>query len=380
MRVSRVRLGNWRNFRKVDVALQDRAFLVGPNASGKSNFLDALRFLRDVAAPEGGLQRAVADRGGISHLRCLAARSHPDVTVEVELGDGGRAAWSYRLTVGADKQHQPLVKRETVLREGAQVWSRPDDADRGDPQLLQQTHLEQLSANVKFREIAEFLASIRYYHIVPQLVRKPERYVGPRGDPYGGDFLAQVAEASATTQKYRLRRIREALSVAVPQFTDLKLARDARGVPHLEGTYEHWRLHGKRQDETDFSDGTLRLLGLLWCLLDAKGPLLLEEPELSLHAEVVRQIPGLMARVQRQSGSQAVVSTHSGDLLLDEGIGADEVLLLEPSEEGTTVRTGASIPEVLTLLESGFSLADIVIPRTAPRKAYQLGLFGGEAQ
>jgi predicted ATPase len=47
MRFSQVILENWRNFDQVDVRLQDRAFLVGPNASGKSNFLDVFRFLRD---------------------------------------------------------------------------------------------------------------------------------------------------------------------------------------------------------------------------------------------------------------------------------------------------------------------------------------------
>jgi hypothetical protein len=55
MRFSRIVLENWRNFKRVDVPLQSRAFLVGPNASGKSNFLDAFRFLHDVAASGGGL-------------------------------------------------------------------------------------------------------------------------------------------------------------------------------------------------------------------------------------------------------------------------------------------------------------------------------------
>ncbi len=79
MFVSHVRLKNWRNFRKVDVKLGYRVFAVGPNASGKSNFLDAFRFLRDIAKQGGGLQKAVADRGGLSKIRCLAARRYPDV-------------------------------------------------------------------------------------------------------------------------------------------------------------------------------------------------------------------------------------------------------------------------------------------------------------
>ena len=76
---------------------------------------------------------------------------------------------------------------------------------------------------------------------------------------------------------------------------------------------------------------------MLWAVLDGTGPLLLEEPELSLHPEVVRFLPQMFARIQRQSGRQVLVSTHSTDLLRDEGIGLDEVLLLRPGAEGTTV-------------------------------------------
>ncbi len=83
MIISRIVLKNWKNFKEVDVPLTDRVFVVGPNASGRSNLLDVLRFLRDIAKPGGGLQKAVTDRGGISKIRSLAARTFPDVEIEV---------------------------------------------------------------------------------------------------------------------------------------------------------------------------------------------------------------------------------------------------------------------------------------------------------
>src|SRR3972149_2964913 len=97
MRISHVDLYSWKNFRKVNVKLTDRVFLVGPNASGKSNFLDALRFLRDLAAPGGGLQYAVFERGGVSKIRCLAARQDPAVGIKVQLAEGSRNVWSYEI-------------------------------------------------------------------------------------------------------------------------------------------------------------------------------------------------------------------------------------------------------------------------------------------
>src|SRR5581483_6955639 len=99
------------------------------------------------------------------------------------------------------------------------------------------------------------------------------------------------------------------------------------------------------------SPGTLRLMGILWAVLDGRGPLLLEEPELSLHPEVVRFIPQMFARIQRRTGRQIMLSTHSADLLRDEGIGLDEVFLLSPGREGTEVSPASEFAEVKELLE-----------------------------
>jgi predicted ATPase len=299
MRFTQLYLQNWRNFLRVEVALRERMFIVGPNASGKSNLLDAFRFLRDVAEPRGGLQEAVQSRGGVSRIRSLHARRYPDIVLNIGLELDG-IDWRYRLAVGQDNVRRPIVKEESVWRGEHRLLARPNSADKSDPGRLAQTHLEQVNANRDFREVAAFLAQVRYLHIVPQLIRDPDRYVRPNGghDPYGGDLLEQLARMQKDqrrTFESRLRRINDALRVAVPQLRELKLERDETGRPHLRGLYEHWRPDAGWQTEDQFSDGTLRLLGLLWSLLEGAGPLLLEEPELSLHEAVVRHLPSMKA-------------------------------------------------------------------------------------
>ncbi len=381
LRFSSIHLENWRNFVRTQTDLQRRVFLVGPNASGKSNFLDVFRFLHDIVSVGGGLEEAVRRRGGVSRLRCLAARNPSDVVVRVSLGNGDDTRiWDYELRLTQDKRERPVIRRERVAFNGSDLFLRPDPDDKADPERLTQTYLQQVNVNRKFRAVAELFASVRYLHIVPQLIREPDRSAGRRNDPYGGDFLEQVARTVEKTLKGRLRRIQDALRVAVPQLKELELWRDARGAPHLRGKYEHWRPQGAWQTEEQFSDGTLRLLGLLWVVLDGMGPLLLEEPELSLHPDVVRFIPQMLARMQHRTGRQVIVSTHSTDLLRDDGIGLDEMLLLTPSEEGTSVRPASAFRDIEALLEGGrMSLADAVIPRTRPKSAEQLMLFGDDA-
>ncbi len=377
MRFSRIILGNWRNFQHVDVSLQERAFLIGPNAVGKSNFLDVFRFLRDLVIPGGGFEKAVADRGGVSRIRSLAARRQPNVTVEVMLEENG-GTWRYRIVFAQDKQRRPLLKEEKVWHDSELILSRPDNEDRTDPERQRQTHLEQTFANHRFREIAGFFATVHYYHLVPQLIREPERYTVPQRDPYGGDFLERIADTPQRTREARLRHIQKVLKIAAPQLRELKLERDEKGKPHIVGNYEHWRLHGAWQTEADFSDGTLRLMGLLWSLLEGSGPLLLEEPELSLHPEIVRYIPQMLQQVQRdrkQRRRQVFISTHSTALLQDEGIAADEILLFKPTQGGSEIRVGVAIEEVCQLLEAGLSPADVVMPYTTPPDAIQLKLW-----
>ncbi len=383
MIVSRLILKNWRNFKEADIELGDRAFFVGPNASGKSNLLDVFRFLRDIAKAGGGLQKAITDRGGLSKIRCLAARAYPDIEIEVHLSDfaGKKPTWEYAIGIKQEVRgyRQPYLSYERVRFKRTVLVNRPSDnaEDEKDKLRLTQTYLEQINANAKFREISRFFESALYLHLIPQLLRYPEAFSGPglSEDPFGRSFLERVARTPEKYRKARLRKIEKALRLAVPQLKHLTDVKDVRGVPHLEAIYEHWRSKGAKQREDQMSDGTLRLIGLLWSLLEGEALLLLEEPELSLNATIVNKLPALIYRLQRQKKRQVLISTHSADLLLDKGIGGDEVILLTPGLEGTTIHAASSIKEIKDLLEAGLPIAEAVLPHTAPKNIAQLELF-----
>ena len=384
MRIEHLSLMNWRNFKSVDIAVGRRLFVVGPNASGKSNLLDALRFLRDVATVGGGLQQALKTRGGVARVRCLAARNFNHGWVGIELGmrsSRGGPTWTYRLHFTRERRgaHRPIIRRELVKRDHYTIVDRPDADDQADRERLTQTAMEQVNSNREFRPVVEFLSAVRYLHLVPQLIRDPELGPGTGGGPFGSDFLVRVAKMPERTRTARLNRINTALRAVVPQLENLSLERDEGGRPHLQARYRHWRVGGARQDEQDFSDGTLRLIGLLWTLQERSGKagrvILLEEPELSLHTEIVRRLPTVLSRAARDGKSQIILSTHSTELLNDPGLGLDEVLVLKPGDEGTTGTAASEIPDIGSLLGAGMSLAEVLGPETAPPSVQQLSLL-----
>ena len=385
MIIDKIKLRNWKNFRDAEVNLRERVYVIGPNASGKSNFLDVIRFLRDIAKTEGGgFQKAVKDRGGIKKLRSLAARKDPSVLVEVELADDADSPpkWKYSLEFKNEGSglRRTMVSKEIVLdlRTGKTLVERPSTEDEADTDRLTQTSLEQISDNQSFREIADFFGSATYLHLVPQLLKHSEQLGGYKleNDPFGQGFLERVATTVERTRNSRLKRIGEALRICVPNMQDLRFERDeATGRPHLEARFEHWRPGVGWQREDQFSDGTLRLLGIMWNLLDGDSVLLLEEPELSLNEDIVGRIHGLIWNMQRAAKHrrQVFITTHSNALLSDKSIDPREVLRLEPSNNGTSIFEATL--EEKKLISSGYSVAEVQLQKAKPKSVDQLMLF-----
>lgn len=377
MHITRLKVQNWLNFERFDIALERRNFFIGPNAAGKSNLLEVIKFLRDIVVSDGGgLQAAVERRGGVGDLRCLSARRNPNISIEISIGtDDDPNTWTYALEFTSQKNSEPIVIREVIgsSDKSKSVLNRPDSADKADDVLLSQTALEQVSLNRHYREIVEFLRSVQYLHVVPQMIRDPDRQQR-KHDPFGSDLIERIASTSPRLQNARLRRMEEALKIAAPQLQHLELEVDKKGTPHLRGKYAHWRPHGAWQREDKFSDGTLRLLGLIWSLQERGGPLLLEEPELSLNSAVVRHLAPLISRSMRRSGRQVLIATHSADLLSN-NVRLEEVHLLRVGREGTEVVSGGDLVDVKREIEAGIPLAEALLPKSAVANADQLSLL-----
>lgn len=203
MRITHLEASNWRNFKNINFDIAERLFIVGPNAAGKSNLLDVFRFMSDIASRGGGLATALERRGGLKKVRSLYARNNARgrLILDIQLQDGG-GSWRYRLEVKGEQggKNRPIVDRELVERNGEVLLNRPDEHDKADPELLTQTHLEQIAANHDFRPIAEYFARVQYFHLVPQIIRDPARANVGGDDPFGSDFIAQMNATSTRTR------------------------------------------------------------------------------------------------------------------------------------------------------------------------------------
>jgi hypothetical protein len=168
------------------------------------------------------------------------------------------------------------------------------------------------------------------------------------------------------------------MKTIVPEVRERFLTPSTRRHTHpfgglgLRARFDNWRLHDVWQREDQLSDGTLRLIGLFWSLLERSGPLLLEEPEISLNRDIVLRLSGLIYKlsvpVRRRRGDeryserrQVILTTHSPDLLSDHGIGSKEVLVITPGRDGSIVKLLDDDPGKRKVLEAGV-MAGVIAP------------------
>ncbi len=368
MYISNVKLQNWRNFTGVDVNLKETVYILGPNASGKSNLLDVFRFMRDIVNPKGGgLQQAIDSRGELKKIRSLAARKPSRIALEFEFREDLQNTeeppdWCYKLWInyeGKGKQ-RPIVLKEEVWRKAEQLVGRPDPDDEADPERRIQTYLEQINMNRDYREVSDFFSDVLYLHLVPQLLKFSDqlslRHL--ESDPFGQGLLEEISGTQKRTRDFRLRTIEEILLKVIPNLERLQFKKDGiTGRPHLEMLYNHWRPNAGWQREDQFSDGTLRLLAMLWTLLSYNKMILLEEPELSLPELLYK------TRKRKKSGGQILVSTHSEMLLSNKSIDGT-FLILQPGQGGEATKILLPSEEEIEAMRAGLSAADILLPQT----------------
>jgi predicted ATPase len=81
MTIKKIKVANFKSFKAMEIELGDLNVLIGPNASGKSNFVEIFRFLRDIATH--GLNNAVFLQGGIDFLRNVKTGSSEDFSMQI---------------------------------------------------------------------------------------------------------------------------------------------------------------------------------------------------------------------------------------------------------------------------------------------------------
>ncbi len=367
--IRRVVLRSYKSIAKCDIRLQPLTYLVGQNGAGKSNFLDALHFVRDSLA--GSLDNALSERGGLDEVRRRSS-GHPNhigIRLEFRLRDG-REGW-YAFSIGALASGGYEVQNEDCVITGIGkgpffriVKGQVRDTSEATFPSVTSDRLALVAASgfTAFRPVFDALTAMGFYNLNPKMMRELQKPQDGRLLKPVGENIASVISHLKRVAPDRLTAIREYLVSVVPTVQGLE--RKAIGpMETLEfrqdvaGAKYPWRFLAQ-----NMSDGTLRALGVITALLQSNvdySPTLIgiEEPETALHPAASAALREVL--VQAAAHTQVLVTSHSPDLLDDPSIDADSILSVV-SEGGETKMAPLDTASRTVLRDHLFSAGELL--------------------
>lgn len=324
----RVRIRNYKSIGKCDVTLRPLTVFVGRNAAGKSNFLDALRFLSDSLLTS--VDHAMRDRGGIDAVRRRSTGHPRNFAIEVEAQLDAERTATYGFEVSAKGKGGFAIKRESleikrpsgavvstfVLRAGELVHSSEAPFPKTTPDRLALVVAGGIPA---FADAYTLLSSMGFYNLNPEVMKELQ-------SPDAGELLrrdganvASVIGRLNADEPDVMKRVEAYLTTIVPGISGVsRVALGPRETlefkQNVEGSEYPWKFYA-----VSVSDGTLRALGILAACMQFRDgthpvPLVgIEEPETALHPAASGALMDALGEAAEHT--QILVTSHSGTLL-----------------------------------------------------------------
>jgi AAA domain, putative AbiEii toxin, Type IV TA system len=347
--LERLRLTDFKSFVDEQAELSPLTLLVGANASGKSNFVDALRFLRQTAldmslaeildGEESGPGAWTGIRGGAREAARVGTSAFVvESTWQDPLHQGFKligAGWP------ADTSKLVQVEHRIACQTIPEAKLDSESLRAGSPGSPTVLHEVVPVAG----PLAVVLGRLHFPDIQPRRMRALGKRHMPLGDD--GSNISGVLARLCDDPEAKRTLVEWMAEICAPELADL----DFIEVPELGDVMAVLvEKGGRRITARSLSDGTLRFLGMLVALRTAKpgSVILIEEIEADLHPTRIRLLVEYLQAVTRERDVQVIATTHSPVVLqwLDaETLGRAIVFGRVPEREGTLMRRLGDLPD-----------------------------------
>jgi predicted ATPase len=362
---SRLSVAGYRRLKSVDIALRPLNVLIGANGAGKSSVLDVFDLM--AGAAEGNLQSNVSGFGGMASLLTADGKtSSIELGLQMERQEAlplgymlGLVSEGNGYAIGMEslfEHHGPHTSASVkyIDAAGAQIRYLSDGklVPPNWAYKTQETALSQVPRT--YRDAEGFRRSLadvsEVYHTLDVSSRAPVRtpqILSTAETPgINGDDLVSCLFAMTGTAPDRFEAIEDALRVAFPKFkrlsfTPVGAGRISLGWQDSDFTRPFYT--------NELSEGTLRFLSLT-TLLQCPGlpkVTLIDEPEVSLHPEMLRLLTELMREASARS--QLIVATHSDRFV--RFLRPDELIVCDLDETGGMITRWADELDLKEWLE-----------------------------
>jgi predicted ATPase len=410
MPIRSIAVSNFKSFRHLSIEPARFTLIIGSNASGKSNFIQIFKFLRDIA--KYGLNNAISLQGGVEYLRntiigpsencsfrivyrlderkqdVIGLRDRvpiyfesAEVCYEFSLRFRESAETyeieSDRLIVSGDFQ-QPGGEKLVTIGPGEVMLCRvsgevryclhppegfPFRDEEQFPHMLQKRELTQnrLIMNIPVSvpgipPLEWIFRGMKVYDFDPQLLKKAVPMIGKTALEKDGNNLAIVVKnISDDPQKKQIfsSLLKDMLpfvdDIAVEKFMDMSLFLKMKEIYNKD----------RYIPASMISDGTLNIIALIIALYFEERPVtIIEEPERNIHPHLISRLIDMLKDASRHK--QVIITTHNPEMV--KHVAIDDILLVSRDAEGfSTLSKPADAREVQNFLEQEIGIEDLFI-------------------
>lgn len=379
--IKTVKFVNFKSLSPQTVELGPLNVLIGANASGKSNFVDAFKFLQHCLLD--GVSGAVARRLGWRNTLARGRSLREAVHMEFELNAARLAGVAledlepykpvglyYAFDV-ACKADEPYVRGENLSatleknhepqkvgfeRKGISVrTSGPEEETMSrffGARTFKAYSRDRLVLELPFPtllgvSISAAVKNWRFYELDIKAARMPSTWESADVLMGDGKNLARVLESVPKANTSTYQRLSKLMAVLVPGFESWRTERRTDGTVAFNVK--------ERGIQNPFppsaiSDGTIRLLGVLLAVLHQPteaGLTCIDEPERCVHPQVLKTLVEVMR--EASSERQILVTTHSAELV--RWLEPSEVLLVDKADNQTIIARAQDVKHIEKFLK-----------------------------
>ena len=320
--LEKVHIKNFLSLRDVELPLKPLTVLVGPNASGKSNILNALQLLKVMMVSENlPPVEFIQSRfwaGEANHITFRLQTNAEETETE------------YKLRLKAEARH-PFDVEELLVNSVKAISIQNGQGIVQDEDGENETQYRSNKLALKSagdygnkpitRALTEFIKGWEFYDFQPELIRRHlegfpfiienipsgELSESPKLDD-DGSTLSELLSYWHENTPDRFHSVSKSLAAS----TNIRIAQS-----EIDGDNQLCLLEGYKQPIPlkRASDGTLRLVAYYILLNEPELPPLIaiEEPERNLHPGALTDITNVLEQISEHA--QVIITTHSSQLL-----------------------------------------------------------------
>ncbi|TKJ41525.1 ATPase [candidate division LCP-89 bacterium B3_LCP] len=421
MLVNKIKFNNFRSFKDIDVDLGNFNVLIGANASGKSNFIQAFKFLRDIK--DFGLENAISMQGGIKYLRNIRIGNTGDLSVEIQFdgvfshinkdSNGGYTAVKFTdsaytftmrfhkkgegFTIVKDKLEQNCewyeiekpFKTVYEISKGKTLWNgkfinevfgprrnrrvfSTFDPRTEDIESKLDMMLPRSVETYEFKE-RELMWEHRFsYNIIPPLAlfieytaiydfdpKLPKKAVPITGKAELEEDGSNLALVlkNIIKDKEQKRRFLNLIQDLLPFIDDLGISKFA-DKSHIFKLREKY-FKDQYLPASLISDGTINLTALIIALyFEKKDFIIIEEPERNVHPALISNMIEMMKDASEKK--QIIVTTHNPEVVRHAGL--ENLLFVSRDSDGfSEIKRLHEREEIKTFLKHEIGVEDLYI-------------------